>query len=352
MKAMSKLPRAVRNQTMCVKLVFMCLYGLLLWLVYSLPSPMLWTQSGAVEPEYLSLLLFASLASLISFFVVQGSNPGYIEIAGDGEDADIGAVEMSSLLAAAAAEERGDGRGVGGEEERKPIPVSSGLIPNDSVHADAQGRPSRAAASSSTTSTRSAAKNRHTVVQTSVAPLRSKYCKTCKARVCTFDHHCFMLGTCIGERNHARFWWFLFLTTVDICIAIVVVDNGYVYERYWWDWIAANQLAFVASIIFYLLLLIVGGLFLFHTWLACSSLTTYEMGRGSEKLDYLQGTRDFDLPFSNGIIGNLRSFCCMRDPLCVYRQWKPIRWKRPGAIDRESEDIFENCWENKYWSCC
>lgn len=29
------------------------------------------------------------------------------------------------------------------------------------------------------------------------------------------------------------------------------VDNGYVYERYWWDWIAANQLAFLASIIFY-----------------------------------------------------------------------------------------------------
>ena len=40
-------------------------------------------------------------------------------------------------------------------------------------------------------------------------------------------------------------------TTLTICVSIGVVDNGYVYERYWWDWIAANQLAFLASIIFY-----------------------------------------------------------------------------------------------------
>lgn len=82
-------------------------------------------------------------------------------------------------------------------------------------------------------------------------PLRSKYCRTCRARVCTFDHHCFIIGTCIGEKNHCRFWWLLMTTTLTICVSIGVVDNGYVYERYWWDWIAANQLAFLASIIFY-----------------------------------------------------------------------------------------------------
>lgn len=38
-------------------------------------------------------------------------------------------------------------------------------------------------------------------------------------------------------------------------------------------------------------------------WLACSSLTTYEMGKGADKLDYLAGTRDFDLPFSNVSVG-------------------------------------------------
>lgn len=69
--------------------------------------------------------------------------------------------------------------------------------------------------------------------------------------MCTFDHHCFIIGTCIGEKNHCRFWWLLMTTTLTICVSIGVVDNGYVYERYWWDWIAANQLAFLASIIFY-----------------------------------------------------------------------------------------------------
>ncbi|CAN0448554.1 unnamed protein product, partial [Laminaria digitata] len=75
-----------------------------------------------------------------------------------------------------------------------------------------------------------------------------------------------------------------------------------------------------------------------------------------------QETREFDLPFSAGLVGNLRGFCCARDRLCSWswgvrprlrgRQWEPMRWKHPGCTVRDSEDWRSNLWENKYWSCC
>lgn len=64
-------------------------------------------------------------------------------------------------------------------------------------------------------------------------PLRSKFCKHCQARVCTYDHHCFMIGTCIGERNHCRFWWLLMTTSITICICIVVVRGTYRAGAVW-----------------------------------------------------------------------------------------------------------------------
>jgi hypothetical protein len=65
-----------------------------------------------------------------------------------------------------------------------------------------------------------------------------------------------------------------------------------------------------------------------------------------------------DLPFSKGVIDNLRHFCCQRDALCSYlasggtAKWTPEKWLPPGKIIRDSEDWWEHPWQNKYWSCC
>mmetsp|Transcript_37722 Transcript_37722/g.62065 ORF Transcript_37722/g.62065 Transcript_37722/m.62065 type:complete len:88 (-) Transcript_37722:300-563(-) len=83
--------------------------------------------------------------------------------------------------------------------------------------------------------------------------------------------------------------------------------------------------------------------------------TSYEFYKGSEQLNYLRHTRDFDFPFSEGLAANLQDFFCARDGAwarALGRPWRPALWRPPGKFDRNSENILENLWENKYWSCC
>ncbi|XP_030941239.1 protein S-acyltransferase 10-like [Quercus lobata] len=40
-------------------------------------------------------------------------------------------------------------------------------------------------------------------------PPRAKHCHDCDKCVLQFDHHCVWLGTCIGQGNHCRFWWYI-----------------------------------------------------------------------------------------------------------------------------------------------
>lgn len=92
-------------------------------------------------------------------------------------------------------------------------------------------------------------------------------------------------------------------------------------------------------------------------FLALTNSTTFEIGSTSEEdLAYLTAFRECDLPFSRGAFSNLAVFCCQRRAAFGSgnrsSEWQPTRWQLPQHIERDSESICSNLWENKYYSCC
>mmetsp|Transcript_17767 Transcript_17767/g.32753 ORF Transcript_17767/g.32753 Transcript_17767/m.32753 type:complete len:388 (+) Transcript_17767:358-1521(+) len=191
-------------------------------------------------------------------------------------------------------------------------------------------------------------------VSVSDVPARAKFCRNSHMHVAKFDHFCGVLGTCIGERNHCLFWWFLMVHTGTLIYLVRLVFSGFRdTEAKMGTWLDHNGHALGTVIFLWIFLLPVGLLFLFHTFLALSSMTSYEF-LSSDRIHYLKGTRDFDLPFSRGLYNNLKQFCWLdglRLALFPLSEWTPRKWELL-ITDRDSEDVWNNIWENRYWSCC
>lgn len=256
-------------------------------------------------------------------------------------------------------------------------------------------------------------------------PLRSHHCRSCDTCVATFDHHCQFIATCIGERNHCRFWFFLSTQLFGFIYCLFIVHTSlygfrmslpipnynhhyHVSSSSQYD-VYINIWILFTKIILYAFTFSAAVMWGFHSFLALANLTTFEFSKGS-KIDYLSETEMCDLPFSKRCDRNLFQFCCIRDALgnaiarfclcdngnhnnnnnddddddgccCRFRgvsagaednygtdinlhsipvsgktysdkDWRPIRWERSGEIVRDSEDWWENPWQNKYYSCC
>eukprot|EP01064_Diplonema_japonicum_P021518 TRINITY_DN31084_c0_g1_i1.p1 TRINITY_DN31084_c0_g1~~TRINITY_DN31084_c0_g1_i1.p1 ORF type:complete len:275 (+),score=10.57 TRINITY_DN31084_c0_g1_i1:46-870(+) len=138
-------------------------------------------------------------------------------------------------------------------------------------------------------------------------PPRAKHCHKCGTCIAKFDHHCFWLNNCVGARNHRLFLTFLAFVTLWLLwsgahlISALAVSSGYTYYT------CLVTIAVDMGMALFSLPLLVG-----HLIFACCNITTFEFAK-PEKAFYLppNGVNIFN----NGILENLRRFCCVTSAL-------------------------------------
>jgi hypothetical protein len=148
-------------------------------------------------------------------------------------------------------------------------------------------------------------------------PLRTKHCDDCNRCVRTFDHHCPWIGTCIGEGNRARFLLYLcveFFAILWLFVNGILRINTHAGER---EKIGPLALLILAITVMSIFLLMTGILGIYHAFLACVNLTTWEHSSWW-RISYLEGLDKREgSPFStNSILGN-----------CV------VFWSRGSGVD-------------------
>nr|XP_009413043.1 PREDICTED: protein S-acyltransferase 10-like isoform X4 [Musa acuminata subsp. malaccensis] len=218
------------------------------------------------EPWFTAVYLVVFVATLVQYFLTSGSSPGYV---------------IDAMRA---------GNGSNTTYMKSPILKQSNSRNENIISSSTQNQLERQSSYSTSFWSKlvmdlyppgSAIRNWTCTYCNIIQPPRAKHCHDCDKCVLQFDHHCVWLGTCIGQGNHCRFWWYIFEETI-LCVWTVVLYITFLHSE------------------------IVKA-----CYLALTNQTTYEMVR-RRRILYLRGIPEKVHPFSRGISKNLYTFCCPR----------------------------------------
>lgn len=103
-------------------------------------------------------------------------------------------------------------------------------------------------------------------------PLRSKHCNKCERCIRTYDHHCQLIGSCIGENNHFSFVLFLFCQSLTFILGIFGLMKRISVQKYFVKFLIFGYLAIFGFIVSVFCIY-----FIFHMYLVLTNQTTYEI---------------------------------------------------------------------------
>jgi palmitoyltransferase len=146
------------------------------------------------------------------------------------------------------------------------------------------------------------------------------------------------LGNSVGELNHGAFWRLLALQLASIWLGKGLIDHAYHHGAAGSAQNLVNLPLLLLDALAWASGVPLAVLLAMHSFMALTSSTTHEFLK-LDKLRYLRGFYECSCPFSEGLLPNLRRFCCPRRP--------PPLWERPPPEREWPETI----WRNRYYSC-